>query len=167
MTKSNQATNPYIQPVVGSALSGMSIFEVPCNLLELIDPANGDKYSPNLHAYMTKREDIRFIGLHKDSKNHLWLGYIDGKAFIGTRLMTVLTQGEQAMSGAYLDLGELNKVEGFWGQYIENGRCAIDPDHTMYFVGDKNRIMNGKCLWCGGSVPSLPYLVGSQEVRKR
>ena len=124
----------------------------PDNLFELIDPSNGDKYSPNLHAYMAKRVCTPFIGLYKDSKQHLWLGYIFGKAFIGSHLLEILTQGEQALSGAYLNLGEFNQVFGFWEDYIKRGRCAIDPEHKIRFIDDKNRIVDGQCLWCGENI---------------
>ena len=74
----HERNNRYNQPVVGSALLGMSVIEVPSNLLELIDPINGEKYSPNLHAYLATREDLHFIGLYNDSNDYLWLGNVDG-----------------------------------------------------------------------------------------
>ena len=141
--------NPYLTLVVGSPLSGMSILEVPNNLLELIDPANGEKYSPNLHDYLATREDLHFIGLYHDSNDHLWLGNVDGNAFMGVRLMDALTKGSKAQSGAHLYLGQLVKRGGFWQEYIKHGRCAIDTGHITHFVGDENRIVDNQCSWCG------------------
>ncbi len=145
----HERNNRYNQPVVGSALLGMSVIEVPSNLLELIDPINGEKYSPNLHAYLATREDLHFIGLYNDSNDYLWLGNVDGNAFMGVRLMDALTKGSKAQSGAHLYLGQLVKHGGFWQEYIKHGRCAIDPEHITHFVGDKDRVVDNQCSWCG------------------
>ena len=47
----------------------------------------------------------------------------------------------------------MTEIEGFWQQYEAIGRCAIDPDHNMFFVGDEHRWRQEgdtrHCQWCG------------------
>ena len=127
-------------------------------LLPLINPALGPKYSPNLHAWVRKigkrhhslplvvaqpqALGIRYVGLlHEDG----WLS--------GSRLMPVLCNGPKETIWA---LGPMQIDDTFWDRYILDGRCAIDPDHTMFFVGDESRwLVSGDvraCQWCGHHV---------------
>jgi len=118
----------------------------PNNLdLKLINPKNGDKYSPNLYKFLTSnRHSIAAIYalIYRDSQGVLWLGYRDEEGwFMGVRLMAALCSGRRADTFAYPPkFGQtLVEVKGFWMRYIRDGRCAIDKAHDMYFVGDKTR----------------------------
>jgi len=84
----------------------------------------------------------------------LFLGYMDGRNFIGVRLMAALCQGTKAGSACYLGMGQdLCVVENFWKQYLAVGRCAIDPGHREYFMADRYAVVDGQktCRWCGKS----------------
>lgn len=129
----------------------------PNNLdLATIHPRNGAKFSPNLHDYLvaqSRKLTGRYAHVYRDLLNVLWLGYKDDDCFVGTRLTRVLCYGRKAETFAYLDIGPLTEVENFWADYQSNGRCAIDTDHTMYFLNDDSRWATNdserSCLWCG------------------
>jgi hypothetical protein len=127
-------------------------------LLPLISPALGPKYSPNLHAWVRKISKrhhslplavtqpqalgIRYVGLlHEDG----WLS--------GSRLMAVLCSGAKEDTCA---LHPMQIDDTFWDRYILDGCCAIDPDHSMGFVsGDTRWKVAGdvrECQWCGHHV---------------
>lgn len=50
-------------------------------------------------------------------------------------------------------VSDLTPVPGFWDEYARVGRCAIDTDHSRFFIGDVTRwAENGdarSCKWCG------------------
>lgn len=127
--------------------------------LSLIAPRNGDKYSQNLYLYLTGKETrhitARYARVYADGSSAKWLGYIDNEGvFIGARLTVVLCYGRKATTGCWgRKLGRLQEVIGFWGHYVKDGRCAIDPEHEMHFVDDATRWRGGiderECLWCG------------------
>ncbi|MCK9394266.1 MAG: hypothetical protein M0Q44_01580 [Methylobacter sp.] len=52
-----------------------------------------------------------------------------------------------------MNLGPLREVPDFWNRYTDIGRCAIDQEHKIYFVGDDTRWRTAgdhrECLWCG------------------
>jgi hypothetical protein len=123
-------------------------------LLNKIHPKNGDKYSPNLFKWLNKRKENRANTCHvfKDQNNFLYVGYIQNERFYGARLITILCMGNKI---GIIERGKsfkFSKVDNFWKDYVEDGRCAIDPDHTMRFTGDETRWkVNGNkriCLWC-------------------
>lgn len=128
-------------------------------LLEQIAPSQGAKYSPNLHKWLRKR---RFWGTENTRvyencgpgyRPGLYIGFKDNEGwFTGCRLMDVLCKGASAETGAYCGDG-FQEVPDFWGRYVANGRCAIDPEHTGWFLDDETRWQvdgdTRSCLWCG------------------
>lgn len=127
-----------------------------------IHPRNGAKYSPNLHAWLTKRDKkyrAKTSRVFVDEKGTLWIGFQDDGYLIGSRLMSVLCEGKKAESFAFGYLGTLTEVPNFWADYTAKGRCAIDPEYKMYFVGDDTRWRTAgnhrECLWCGARVQKL------------
>lgn len=125
-----------------------------------IDPKNGLKYSPNLFKWLKNRDHKSrawLIRVYREKCGTLWIGHIDTDLsfFSGTRLMSVLCEGGRA--GSYAIGGELpgrlSEVTDFWERYMQDGRCAIDTDHIMSFVGDISRWLTDgdirTCCWCG------------------
>ena len=125
--------------------------------LDAISPRRGPKYSPNLHAYLSARKGgltPRMARLFEDREGTLWLGFPDDTgAFIGQRLSLVLCLGARAQTFSYEDLGPLAERTTFWGEYLRDGRCAVDRTHRVAFVGSDTRFETRgdirSCLWCG------------------
>lgn len=74
--------------------------------------------------------------------------------FSGAQLMHVLTLGRQALRMCYPGgTAGLERIDDFWEHYAAVGRCVIDPNHQLHFVGDSRRFQvhaDGRiCLWCG------------------
>jgi hypothetical protein len=129
--------------------------------LSAINPANGDKYSPNLYKWLRKRiksrdEDIRVYALKDELLgDRLFIGsFYDGE-FHGTQLGEVLRRGTKAEICCYVGRLKFMEVPDFWQRYLAIGRCAIDTKHTGWFMGDESRfIENGDtrtCQWCGAA----------------
>ena len=129
--------------------SAKTVADIPAWALE------GDRYSPNLRRWM--RENSRHHGndVFADKDGKLWIGWIDdGPSFIGSRLWRVLTVGGRAEVGCWMfPVSDLTPVPDFWANYARIGRCAIDPDHSHYFIGDETRWTEQgdtrSCNWCG------------------
>lgn len=131
-----------------------------CPDLSLIHPSQGEKYSPNLYSWLRAHKYRDRLSVYKDEKETLWIGaidnqYGDGQWFHGCKLISVLCNGKKEESMAYAVTAHFTsfcEVRGFWGLYLAHGRCAIDPGHTMYFIGDSGRIKTlpeGRfCSWC-------------------
>ena len=127
--------------------------------LSAIHPRNGEKYSPNLHKWLSRRERNQRVwtsSVFRDRDGALWVGMMDdGLYLLGCRLMCVLCNGLKAESMAYplKQIGPLDEVTDFWPRYAADGRCAIDPDHQVHFVGSDTRWRvtgdERECLWCG------------------
>jgi hypothetical protein len=132
----------------------------PRDLLPLINPKLHQKYSPNLYKWIRKnfskdRQPIvvtnqpdRYIGLLRED------GYMSG-----ARLNAVLAEGVLKTVWALHPDHHSRRAgvdETFWERYIQDGRCAIDPEHQVGFVGDDTRWKyDGKvreCQWCGHHV---------------
>src|SRR5690606_18060887 len=117
------------------------------------------KYSPNLYKWLSRRELNRRVwtsSVFRDRDGKLWIGMLDdGLYLLGCRLMYVLCNGVKAESMAYplKQIGPLDEVTDFWPRYAADGRCAIDPDHQVHFVGSDTRWRvtgdERECLWCG------------------
>lgn len=126
-----------------------------------IHPRQGAKYSPNLYHWLTSRANRKSLSrIYRDQDNLLWIGYPDGYGgLIGQRLIVVLCSGTKANSACWVNLGPLTEVADFWPRYVRDGRCAIDPEHHIAFVGEDTRwSVDGdtrKCVWCGNATQVL------------
>ena len=140
--------------------------------VDAIHPRNGAKYSPNLHAWLTlktKKHRADSSRVFVDKHGTLWIGVLDDGYLIGSRLISVLCEGKKAASFAFGDLGELTELKNFWANYTAIGRCAIDTEHQMHFVGDNTRWRTTgdqrECLWCGAHAQKLRRWTESVERR--
>lgn len=122
--------------------------------LALIAPKQGQKYSPNLHAWLKHLAYSELMHVYKHADGTLYIGHVDGTWFFGTRLVSVLCNGKKQSTFAYPNHAKnLTEVTDFWPRYVRDGRCAIDPEHQEYFVDDNSRwLIEGDarhCQWCG------------------
>ena len=126
--------------------------------VQAIDPRNGGKYSLNLYQWLTKRDDkMRAWAsrVYRDADGSLFVGWPSEShpgEFIGARMGHILCYGSRAGLWCYSSLA-LEEIPDFWARYTAVGRCAIDVDHTMSFIGDENRWKQTGdtrvCQWCG------------------
>lgn len=129
-------------------------------LLIKFGPKRGDKYSPNLYRWLIKHlRHVSHIEVYAAKDGELWIGTgPDGAWFHGVRMLSVLCNGGRAESMAYQlrQVGPMKLVDDFWDRYLRDGRCAIDRDHGMFFIGDEARWKvkgnRRECLWCGNCV---------------
>ena len=127
-----------------------------------IHPSKGAKYSPNLHAWLTlrsKKHRAETSRVFATTEGAPYIGFLDDGYLIGSMLLAVLCNGKKEDSWAFGYLGKLTEIPDFWTRYTAVGRCAIDPEHKMHFVGDDTRWRtNGEhreCLWCGAHAQKL------------
>lgn len=133
-----------------------------------IAPGKNPAYSPNLHKWMTKYAHFFNEGTTPVTvwrvrpsaqvgavTGTLYIGYVspDGNDFIGSRLNGAMTMGRKETCwshGSALALA-LEPIEDFWARYTSVGRCAIDPQHRVSFIGDRwNEVGDHRtCKWCG------------------
>lgn len=119
-----------------------------------INPKNGPQFSPNLYKFMSQMYVSRACArVYRDQLGTLWLGEIDDHWFNGLRLMRALSGAKLREIGSYPNLAHnLVEVEDFWQRYEKIGRCAIDPEHAIGFIGDETRWqIDGEvrhCRWC-------------------
>lgn len=120
----------------------------------------GDKYSQNLRKYAKKlHSHSRFLGenrsygdVFRDVDGNLHMGIMDDMFLIGAQMSHIICDPS---TGVYANrnIAKMTPIPDFWGRYAEDGRCAIDPDHSTAFIGDETRWMEGfisrTCLWCG------------------
>lgn len=138
----------------------------PTLRLDDLAPWKSSAFSPNLFKYMRRRGhffrdggtivDVFVIregtrAAKEIGAGTLMLGFVDGPFFSGVRLMEALCQGAQATSMSYGISASVEPVAGFWDDYLVKGRCAIDPAHSEYFIGDRYSTAGNvrTCLWCG------------------
>ncbi len=129
-----------------------------------IDPRKNPAFSPNVYKYMKERAHFLFRGgvmdgLHRVKAGSplasmigagtLMLGYEYDGDFIGSIAMQVLCNGKKAERYSYP--GSTEMITDFWDRYLSVGRCAIDPEHSQHFIGDRYRYTDEVrvCLWCG------------------
>lgn len=140
-------------------------FFAPTQLtLDAINPAQGAKFSPNLYAFLrsdSRAVMLRFARVYRSTDDTLWLGYVHDGVFTGARMMSVVCQG--ARTAVFTQLGlasKLVEVANFWADYQRDGRCAIDPDHVIFFTGDDTRWTgvgeDRKCAWCAAAEARFP-----------
>lgn len=123
--------------------------------LALIAPACGPQYSPNLYQWLRSQRNKRrawAMRVYRQDNDTLWIGILDGRELIGSRLMAVLCHGMKETTMAYQGIDAV-EVPGFWARYTATGRCAFDTDHSMHFINDESRwAVHGEardCQWCG------------------
>lgn len=125
---------------------------------ELVSPDRDSKYSLNLYRYLRRaKSDLQFVKAFRQVESgELWLGFLFDGDFIGNRMMRILCDSRTAAySFSMRDVGTLDEVPEFWTAYLRDGRCAIDPEHRMGFIGDTQRwTIQGsrrRCNWCGNA----------------
>ena len=121
--------------------------------IELVSPGKGGKYSPNLYRWLKSQKSRAWaLRVYRCANNILWIGILDGRELIGSKLIGVLCNGKKEGTAAWQGIDAM-EVAGFWDRYVADGRCAIDVDHSMYFLGDHTRWHKAdqmrSCLWCG------------------
>lgn len=123
--------------------------------LKRITPSCGQKYSPNLYRWLTdpKAQSRSWSSrVYRDKDGTLWVGILDGRELIGSKLIGVLCSGVREGSAAWQGI-DAEEIHGFWERYMTDGRCAIDTAHNMYFINDEGRWkVDGdarSCQWCG------------------
>ena len=130
--------------------------------VEDFNPKNHPKYSPNLYKWI-KSQKLRYPRIYKDKEGRFWIGLID-KEFpgdlLGCRLAGVLCNGKKERMGWLLGFAnQITECTNFWSEYRQDGRCAIDRDHAMAFVGDETRWQQDgdfrRCQWCGQATQRL------------
>jgi len=124
--------------------------------IEAISPAMGSKYSPNLYDWLRMRGNrhiARAGHVYSGPDDILWLGVPENGYFTGSRLIEILCRGPQAHIACWVGLKDLQLVGDFWPAYMRDGRCAVDPSHSMGFLGDDTRWATSgetrECVWCG------------------
>lgn len=138
-------------------ISGAPAFSQTNLELRNIDPVRGAKYSPNLYAYLKRMAGKPWLHLQRvfvDEKGDKWLGYFDDVGhFTGSSMSRVLTVGGKAQTFTFVDLGGLREIEGFWDQYVADGRCALDREHSVLFMDNRWQVSEDgnsrSCMWCG------------------
>lgn len=125
-------------------------------ILAEIAPEKHPKYSPNLYKWLTKRGRkyrAKTSRVYADEEGALFIGMIDQGLLIGQRLNIVLSYGSRAESVCFVGRMVLTQVDGFWQEYMADGRCAIDREHKASFIGGDTRWLadgdSRSCQWCG------------------
>lgn len=123
--------------------------------VSLIEPECGTKYSPNLYQWLTSTRNknrVWTLRVYRDTEGTLWIGMLDERELIGSKLIAVLCKGAREETAAWQHIDAV-EIPGFWDRYTADGRCAIDADHTTGFMNDETRWrVSGdtrSCQWCG------------------
>ena len=129
--------------------------------LSLIAPKCGPQYSPNLHRWLNSRRNKArawAMRVYRQTNGTLWIGMLDGRELIGSKLMAVLCNGPKETTAAWQCVVAV-EVPDFWKNYTAIGRCAIDTAHSMHFTDDESRwLTHGderQCQWCGNCRQTL------------
>lgn len=133
--------------------------------LSLIRPSRGDKFSPNLYAWLNaprRRHRSPRTRVYRDTEGTLWIGMFFRGDLVGSKLYGVLCNGSAEPTACWSTLRGPVEITDFWERYAAIGRCAIDTKHTQNFIGDDKRwsaTQDGQghhgeqrqrtCLWCG------------------
>ncbi|CAM8642761.1 hypothetical protein MCEMSEM18_03535 [Comamonadaceae bacterium] len=123
--------------------------------IEQVSPDKGAKYSPNLYRWLKGQKSRAWaLRVYRCTDDVLWIGILDGRELIGSKLLGVLCNGKKERTFAWQHIDAV-EVVGFWERYVADGRCAIDTDHSMHFQGDDTRWhtvdRSRSCNWCGKS----------------
>jgi hypothetical protein len=136
----------------------------PKDLLPWINPKTSPKYSPNLYAWIIKQWgglDANLVVTRADDWGGRWIGHLDEDGWLFcSSLMGVLGHGAKEETCAIQNTTRVDIA--FFERYIQDGRCAIDPNHRMEFIGSQTRWLvvpasgakpeRRECLWCGHHV---------------
>lgn len=131
-----------------------------------------DKYSANLYRWLVKSHRKHwtapnvFIQLGHDicqvesfnpdqtQAPAIYLGMPDNGDLFGSHLSRILTMGAKAETACYTGFAlphrAIDITQDFWERYLLLGKCAIDPEHTLY--GSERYDTSNKhrqCRWCG------------------
>ena len=129
--------------------------------VSLIKPDCGPKFSPNLYLWLTSKAHKNrawAYRVYRDVDGVLWIGQLDRRELIGAKLVAVLCNGARESTAAWQNI-DAEEVPNFWANYITDGRCAIDVDHSMDFFNDETRWRvagdSRSCQWCGKVTQAL------------
>jgi hypothetical protein len=138
------------------------------DLLPLIR-ANGraERYSENLMKWVRQNrkrdlfvafatEGTKVYDPKKTAAGSLYVGYgpsLNEDGFLhGSRLSDVLCNGLRAGAWAFPPKMQFVEVQDFWARYIALGKCAVDPEHSLYFDRERWHSEDDKsfrrCIWC-------------------
>jgi hypothetical protein len=127
--------------------------------LSRIAPQAGFRFSPNLHAFLAKHTSLAWLArVFHDKSGLAYLGFIDDTGqLIGARLNQVLSMGVKTTLCSYY--GEWTERVAFWDEYVADGRCAIDREHVVSYVGSETRWRTHgdcrSCIWCNKMTQKL------------
>ena len=162
MTTDTTTENHESRPAVEGPVERTVVLQPTGLDVQTVHPKNGAKYSPNLHKWLTSRKRPHRAWtsrVYRDADGVLYIGMMDNGDLIGAKLYAVLCNGAQAESWCYTKTRGMVEITDFWPRYLVEGRCAIDPEHARYFVGDDTRwTQEGDmraCLWCGKARQAL------------
>lgn len=119
-----------------------------------VDPKKNPAFSPNLYRWLRKNKTYLRCGVDRYvcEDGIEYIGWVDDTGcLIGSRLIGALCYGGREKTWAHMHLGKSAKLKPLWGDYLNIGRCAIDPEHSARFI-DERFIETGKkrtCKWCG------------------
>lgn len=128
---------------------------------EQINPNRSPSYSKNLYHWLKVEfsHPAPMVSVYNSQSGIPYIGFIDEGYFIGAKLFATLTYGVKAQAYAHTPKDTkglvLSVIDTFWDDYRRIGRCAIDPNHNVFFKDEDSRwVQNGKhriCQWCGAS----------------
>jgi hypothetical protein len=136
-------------------------------LLPLLRNRPADRYSKNLYNWVKKHAghcDLvvaysqRQLGhaftYAETAASCMYIGFgdLDDYWLHGSRLSTIICEGGHASSWAYPPAEDFKVIPDWWQNYLERGKCCIDPEHNLYWDVDRFEDNEGTlraCRWCG------------------
>ena len=134
--------------------------------LDAIAPAKGDKYSQNLHKWLSNRREKHRLNSRVFTRktpdgwrDGMLVGHYDNEMVLSaTGMIDIMCRGNGATLFCYGRL-PVTEMPDFWANYERIGRCIFDPKHMMGFSHDATRWKTDgdarSCLWCGECVQHL------------
>lgn len=132
--------------------------------------SRSDRFSLNLMKWVRKHQDYPLFvaytpiccitGQHLPEFNpdktcasqlYIGLGNMDDGWLHGSRLSEIICNGTAATSFAYPPRMNFQIIDHWWGLYLAKGKCAIDPEHSLYYDRERWEEQGNSrlCLWCG------------------
>ncbi len=123
-----------------------------------------DRYSLNLYRFLRKKPHYHQVFLHCGiaGQEHwdpertlvpaIFVGLGDAPFILGARLSEIICKGGSTQTAAHALFDHCVEItDAFWARYIEIGKCAIDPEHTLYADSDRYAEVEEtrRCRWCG------------------